>query len=101
MINTSLNQTLARTVITSGTVFVAVLALFVFGGEVLRGFAFTMLVGTVATTYSGWFIAPSLAILLSGRQGAEAGAAAAIAEGKAVPQHPPRKSKPQRKARAS
>ena len=40
----------------------AVLALYLFGGEVLKGFAFTMLVGTIATTYSGWFIAPSLAI---------------------------------------
>ena len=64
-INTSLNQTLTRTVITSGTVFMAVLALYLFGGEVLRGFAFTMLIGTIATTYSGWFIAPSLAIMLS------------------------------------
>ncbi len=43
----------------------AVLALYLFGGEVLKGFAFTMLVGTIATTYSGWFIAPSLAIMLS------------------------------------
>ena len=64
-INTSLNQTLTRTVITSGTVFLAVLSLFLFGGEVLKGFAFTMLAGTIATTYSGWFIAPSLAIMLS------------------------------------
>jgi preprotein translocase subunit SecF len=101
MINTSLNQTLARTVITSGTVFASVLALFLFGGEVLRGFAFTMLIGTLATTYSGWFIAPSLAILLSGRSGAEPASAAAMAEGKATPQQPSRKSKPQRKARAS
>lgn len=65
LINTSLNQTLNRTVITSGTVFLSVLALFLFGGEVLNGFAFTMLAGTIATTYSGWFIAPSIAILLS------------------------------------
>jgi preprotein translocase subunit SecF len=101
MINTSLNQTLARTVITSGTLFVSVMALFLFGGEVLRGFAFTMLVGTVATTYSGWFIAPSLAILFSGRSAAEPASAAAIAEGKAAPQQPSRKSKPQRKAKAS
>jgi len=68
MINTSLNQTLARTVITSGTVFLAVLALYLFGGAVLEGFAFTMLAGTVATTYSGWFIAPSIAIMLSDRK---------------------------------
>ena len=64
-INTSLNQTLTRTIITSGTVFISVLALYLFGGDVLQGFAFTMLVGTIATTYSGWFIAPSLAIMLS------------------------------------
>jgi preprotein translocase subunit SecF len=100
MINTSLNQTLARTVITSGTVFMAVLALYLFGGEVLRGFAFTMLVGTLATTYSGWFIAPSLAILLSEKPRAAA-TAAAPAEKAAAPQQPTRKSKPQRKARAS
>lgn len=72
VINTSINQTLARTVITSGTVFLSVLALYLFGGDVLKGFAFTMLVGTLATTYSGWFIAPSIAIMLSGKGGAQA-----------------------------
>jgi len=100
MINTSLNQTLARTIITSSTVFVAVMALFLFGGEVLRGFAFTMLVGTLATTYSGWFIAPSLAILMSGKPTVSSGSAV-VSDGKAAPQQPTRKSKPQRKARAS
>jgi preprotein translocase subunit SecF len=99
MINTSLNQTLARTVITSGTVFIAVLALFLFGGEVLEGFAFTMLVGTVATTYSGWFIAPSLAIMLSSRTGTTARDAAAPEREAAS--SPARKTKPTRKARAS
>jgi preprotein translocase subunit SecF len=99
-INTSLNQTLTRTVITSGTVFMAVLALYLFGGEVLKGFAFTMLVGTVATTYSGWFIAPSLAIVLSKKTpGVQARSATAADTGTAVPQ-PARKSKSQRKARA-
>lgn len=99
-INTSLNQTLTRTVITSGTVFLAVLALYLFGGEVLKGFAFTMLVGTAATTYSGWFIAPSLAILLSRKTtGIQSRSAAAADAGAAVPQ-PARKSKSQRKAQA-
>jgi preprotein translocase subunit SecF len=97
-INTSLNQTLTRTVITSGTVFLSVLALFLFGGEVLRGFAFTMLVGTLATTYSGWFIAPSLAILLSSKP--SAGKARASVETAAVAEPSARKSKSQRKARA-
>jgi preprotein translocase subunit SecF len=77
VINNSINQTLARTVITSGTVFLSVLALYLFGGDVLRGFAFTMLVGTLATTYSGWFIAPSIAIMLSDRRSRSAGAPAA------------------------
>jgi preprotein translocase subunit SecF len=76
MINTSLNQTLTRTVITSGTIFLSVLALYLFGGEVLEGFAFTMVAGTIATTYSGWFIAPSIAILLSKGSGTTAVAAA-------------------------
>jgi preprotein translocase subunit SecF len=100
MINTSLNQTLARTVITSGTVFIAVLALFLFGGDVLEGFAFTMLTGTVATTYSGWFIAPSLAIMLSRRQAA-AGRETGVPERETAPQQPARRTKPARKARAS
>jgi preprotein translocase subunit SecF len=97
-INTSLNQTLARTAITSGTTFTAVLTLWLFGGVVLEGFAFTMLVGILATTYSGWFIAPSLAIMLSSRRGAVSRAPAASQSGAA---QPARKSKPQRKARAS
>ena len=51
VVNLSVNQTLSRTVITAGTTFLSVVALYVFGGEALRGFAFTMLVGIVAGTY--------------------------------------------------
>jgi preprotein translocase subunit SecF len=68
VVNLSVNQTLARTIITAGTTFLAVAALFTFGGEVLRGFAFTMLVGIVSGTYSTVFIAAAIAILLSGKQ---------------------------------
>jgi preprotein translocase subunit SecF len=68
VINTSVNQTLGRTVITAGTTFLAVLALYLFGGEVLRGFAFTMLVGIVSGTYSTVFIAASIAIVLARRR---------------------------------
>ena len=110
-INTSLNQTLTRTVITSGTVFISVMALYLFGGEVLEAFAFTMLAGTIATTYSGWFIAPSLAIMLSRKPAAAPARAVAeptsgarakteSASGGALEQ-PSRKSKSQRKARAT
>ena len=66
VVNLSVNQTLSRTVITAGTTFLSVVALYVFGGEALRGFAFTMLVGIVAGTYSTVFIASATAILLSG-----------------------------------
>jgi preprotein translocase subunit SecF len=68
VVNQSVNQTLSRTIITAGTTFLAVLALYLFGGEVLRGFAFTMLVGIVSGTYSTVFIAAAIAILLSGKQ---------------------------------
>lgn len=52
IMNISLNQTLGRTVITSGTVLLTVLALFIFGGEVINDFAFLMLVGTIEGVYS-------------------------------------------------
>jgi preprotein translocase subunit SecF len=68
VVNTSVNQTLSRTIITAGTTFLAVLSLYLFGGEVLEGFAFTMLVGIVSGTYSTVFIAAAIAILLSGSQ---------------------------------
>ncbi len=52
MMNISLNQCLGRTLITSGTVFLTVGALFLFGGEVINDFAFLMLVGTIEGVYS-------------------------------------------------
>jgi preprotein translocase subunit SecF len=52
ILDTSINQTLSRTVITSGTTFLTVLALYLFGGEVINDFAFTMIVGVVTGTYS-------------------------------------------------
>ncbi len=52
VMNLSLNQTLGRTLITAGTVFLTVLALFLFGGEVINDFAFIMLVGTIEGVYS-------------------------------------------------
>jgi preprotein translocase subunit SecF len=65
VVNTAVNQTLGRTIITAGTAFLSVLALFLFGGEALRGFSFTMLVGIVSGTYSTIFIASAIAIILS------------------------------------
>src|SRR5918993_4088680 len=68
VVNQSVNQTLSRTVITAGTTFLAVMSLYLFGGEVLEAFAFTMLVGIVSGTYSTVFIAASIAIILSHRK---------------------------------
>jgi preprotein translocase subunit SecF len=76
VVNLSVNQTLSRTVITAGTTFLAVLSLYLFGGEVLEGFAFTMLVGIVSGTYSTVFIAAAIAIILSHRKGKATHAAA-------------------------
>lgn len=62
ILDTSINQTLSRTVITSGTTFLTVAALFFFGGEVINDFAFTMMIGVIIGTYSS--IYQSCSILL-------------------------------------
>lgn len=94
VVNASVNQTLGRTVITAGTTFMAVLALYLFGGEVLEGFAFTMLVGIVSGTYSTVFIASAIAIILSRRKAAARAEALAAAD-------PGRSRKSARKVKAS
>ena len=78
------NQTLSRTVITAGTTFLSVLSLYIFGGEVLHGFAFTMLVGIVSGTYSTVFIAAAIAIILGNRQGSTATSAGTAVKVKAA-----------------
>ena len=57
ILNKAINDTLARTIMTSLTVFLTLLALFIFGGEVTRGFAFAMLVGVITGCYSSIFVA--------------------------------------------
>ena len=68
IVNTAVNQTLSRTIITAGTTLLSVVALYLFGGEVLESFAFTMLVGIISGTYSTVFIAAAIAIMLQGRK---------------------------------
>ena len=68
VVNLSVHQTLSRTVITAGTTLLSVLSLYLFGGEALRGFAFTMLVGIVSGTWSTVFIASAIATRLSRRK---------------------------------
>ena len=95
----SVNQTLARTIITSGTTGVAVLALFVFGGEVLEGFAFTMLVGVLSGTYSTIFIAAMIAIFITERKAERVRQAnvPVVSKSESAPPRPKRRS---RKVRA-
>ena len=56
IINKAINDTLSRTIMTSLTVFLTILILFIFGGEVTRGFAFAMLIGVITGTYSSIFV---------------------------------------------
>jgi len=73
----AVNETLSRTVITAFTVFLTALALFIWGGEVLRDFSFAMLVGTVFGTYSSVYVASAMAldiwIALDRRKGIQTG----------------------------
>jgi preprotein translocase subunit SecF len=101
VVNASINQTLGRTVITAGTALLTSLALFFFGGEVLHGFAFTMVVGIITGTYSSVFVAATVVTLWRGKGPTRAAAHAPASAATSAPQQPTRKAKPQRKAQAS
>ena len=82
LINKSLNETLSRTILTVGTVALAVLSLLIFGGEVLRGFTIAMLWGIVVGTYSSLFIAaPMLYYIPDPTAGRSQGAGGGEGEG--------------------
>ena len=68
--NDSINQTMSRTIVTNGLVFLSVLALVLFGGEVLRGFSLALFVGSIAGTYSTIAIASPIAIWWQSKIGA-------------------------------
>ena len=69
VLNLPVNQTMSRTILTSGTTLLAVLALLLFGGAVILPFAFTMLIGIVVGTYSSIFIASPILLFLEQRYG--------------------------------
>ncbi len=69
IMNASINETLSRTLLTSGCTFLSVASLFFFGGPVLRDFAFSMLIGIVVGTYSSIFIAAPIVLWWSGHKG--------------------------------
>jgi preprotein translocase subunit SecF len=64
IVNASLNQTISRTMVTSFTTLLVLFALFVFGGEIIHGFAFALIIGVVVGTYSSIYVASTSAILM-------------------------------------
>jgi SecD/SecF fusion protein len=68
IINKAVNDTLSRTIMTSLTVFLTILILFLVGGEVTKGFAFAMLIGVVTGTYSSIFVAAPVLVDLGGKK---------------------------------
>ena len=62
LMNKSINETLSRTIITSGTIFIVTMVLLNFGGEVNRGFAFALTIGIITGTYSSIFVASAIAL---------------------------------------
>jgi preprotein translocase subunit SecF len=104
VLNQSVNQTLARTVLTSGTTMVVVLALWILGGEVIRPFAIAMAIGIVVGTYSSVFIASPTLLFLERRFGGSSPSATATSpapEAAPVAQReaPPRRSTGSRKSK--
>ncbi|WP_263355712.1 protein translocase subunit SecF [Acidicapsa ligni] len=75
VVNRSINQTLSRTVLTSGLTFLTVLALYLFGGEVLRGFSFALVVGILIGTYSSIAVAAPMLVAYQGWRGSKGKAA--------------------------
>ena len=72
IINRSINETLSRTILTSGTTLLAVASLYIFGGAVINGFAFALLIGIIIGTYSSIGIASAFVYMLSKKKQAEA-----------------------------
>jgi preprotein translocase subunit SecF len=82
VVNAAVNQMLDRTMITGGLTLLSVIALFLFGGEVLKGFAFTMIVGIITGTYSSVFIAAAIVVIWQGRTPLKTAPAAPVAPGR-------------------
>jgi preprotein translocase subunit SecF len=76
VMNDSINQTLSRTILTSGLTFLTVVALFLFGGDVINHFAFAMVIGIIVGTYSSIAIAAPLVLVYTNIHGRAVAAAA-------------------------
>lgn len=98
LVNRSINQVLSRTILTSGLTFIAVLALYLFGGEVIRGFSLVLVVGVIIGTYSSFAIASPLVLYWEDR--AKAGAMGGGGGKVAKPVVAPPKAKPSKRETA-
>lgn len=78
ILNDSINQTLSRTILTSGLTFLTVLALFLFGGEIINNFAFAMVIGIVVGTYSSIAVASPLVLIYTKLRGNSSAPAAPV-----------------------
>ncbi len=78
VVNRSINQTLSRTVLTSGLTFLTVLSLYVFGGEVLHGFSFALVIGILIGTYSSIAVAAPMLVAYQEWRGKRGGKGAAL-----------------------
>jgi len=82
LINISVNQTLSRTILTSGLTLLTALSLYLFGGEVLNGFSFALVVGIIVGTYSSIYIASPILLFSQNLTKSKSGGRAAAAEDK-------------------
>jgi preprotein translocase subunit SecF len=73
IVNRSINQTLSRTILTSGLTFLTVLSLFLFGGEVLHGFSFALVIGILIGTYSSIAVASPMLVAYQEWRGGQRG----------------------------
>ena len=94
--NLAINQTLSRTILTSGSVFLVLLALLAFGGEVIRGFAWILMIGVISGTFSTLYLVPAIAIAWENWRGGSPATATAP-----VRNTEPRAETPQRKRRSA
>jgi preprotein translocase subunit SecF len=96
VINEGINETLSRTIMTASTTMLAVLALFLVGGEVLRGLSFVLLCGIIIGTYSTIYIASAMVLFWEGRQAAKEARPAAVKAAAPLEAGPRPKASPRR-----
>jgi len=97
VINRSINQTLSRTVLTSGATMLVVVALFFLGGEVLNTFALTLIIGIIIGTYSSIYVASPIVVIWAQYRDRRRLAVAPAARPVAAPQPPPQKKNSRRR----